>query len=85
MKEIKYTILYCVNFCDSILLGTVTVPVPQHWCKRYYRISVGSILGDPVDLPAQGSGLDKATSHPKLEKLFMCPKTQWIYTPPAAD
>ncbi len=24
MKEIKYTILYCGNFCDSILLGSGT-------------------------------------------------------------
>jgi hypothetical protein len=41
MKEIKYTILYCVceNFCDSISLQsgfvrqkvTVTVPVAQHF------------------------------------------------------
>ncbi len=30
MKEIKYTISYCVceNFCDSILLRFITVPVP---------------------------------------------------------
>jgi hypothetical protein len=31
MKEIKYSILYCVNYCDSIFLwfrNRTTVPVP---------------------------------------------------------